>query len=71
MQSQEQLILGPFKAEAKVEKYNPGRTPEDGEPDEVMTVSGWFEAVNGEYVPITDPSRIAQLEETYGNKAEG
>lgn len=49
---------GPYMLSVQIEKYDNDRTPEDGPPDDVLTVSQWFEA-NGE--PVTDPARIAEL----------
>jgi hypothetical protein len=47
------------KVQAKVKKYENGRTPEDGEPDEIVTQEYWL-GLDG--LPITDPARIAQLD---------
>lgn len=60
------------KARAEVAKYNNGRTPSDGPPDEVVVVEGWFSKGGRE---ITDPVIIAELErkvaeEAHANKAE-
>lgn len=52
-------MAGPYKARAAVAKYNDGRTPDDGDPDEVVVVEGWFEADGME---VTDPQRIAEIE---------
>lgn len=44
----------------RLEKWAPGRGPEDGPPDEVVLLGGWVDAVSGE--DVTDPTRIAELE---------
>ncbi len=49
----------PHKIEGQVAKWENGRTPADGPPDEVDTFAGWVEADGTE---ITDPDRIAALE---------
>lgn len=55
---EEQVIMGAQKFEARVAKWENGRTPEDGEPDGYDSASFWME--NGEIV--TDHIRIAELE---------
>lgn len=47
-----------MKGEMRVEKWHPGRTPEDGPPDEVVIAEQWVEAGG----IVTDPARIAELE---------
>jgi hypothetical protein len=50
-----------LKIETQVAKYHGDRTPDDGEPDEVVTEPAiWVDAQTGDV--ITDPERIAQLE---------
>ena len=50
---------GPYRVGIGVAKYNNGRTPDDGEPDEVVFVSQWFER---DGTPIDDEQRIAELD---------
>lgn len=58
MVSRERANLPPYKEATQVAKWENGRTPEDGEPDDIVTVTRWIE--NSEVV--TDPDRIDQLE---------
>ncbi len=51
--------VGAQRHTVAVAKYEGGRTPADGPPDEVVTVSGWLDADGNE---ITDAARIAALE---------
>ncbi len=58
--------VGAQRHTVAVAKYEGGRTPADGEPDETIVVSGWLDADGHE---ITDAARIAALErklEGYG-----
>jgi hypothetical protein len=50
----------PVRIAGRLDKYNNGRTPADGEPDEVEFFYKWFEMDGTE---ITDPLRIAELDE--------
>jgi hypothetical protein len=50
---------GPYRAAFHLAKYNDGRTPADGDPDEVQIVSQWFDP---DGTPIDDDARIAELE---------
>lgn len=50
---------GPYRASFHLAKYSNGRSPEDGEPDEVVFVSQWFEQ---DGMPIDDEQRIADLD---------
>jgi len=49
----------PHKYEDEVRMWRNNRTPEDGEPDEVIRLVHWEEADGTE---VTDPARIAELE---------
>lgn len=60
----EQATFGAHKVELHLAKWENGRTPADGAPDEVIVSSVWYEADGTEAV---DPQRIAQLE----SKAQG
>jgi hypothetical protein len=51
-------ITAPYRIEMKLAKWENHRTPDDGDPDEIITSSAWYEGG----VEITDPVRIAQLE---------
>ncbi len=50
----------PYKVAILLEKYERHRTPADGEPDDVVASAQWHEA---DGTPVTDPARIAELEE--------
>lgn len=50
---------GHSKVVMALRKWENGRTPEDGEPDEVVTSEEWV-GPDGE--PVTDPELIAELE---------
>jgi hypothetical protein len=58
----ETIMSGPYRAGFRLDKYNNDRTPDDGEPDEVIIISKWFEF---DGTPIEDEARIADLEERY------
>jgi hypothetical protein len=47
------------KVTAQVRKWENGRTPADGDPDEVVVTEHWEEA---DGTVITDPARIERLE---------
>ena len=51
--------LGAIKVRAMVRKWEGGRTPADGEPDDVIIREHWEEA---DGTVVTDPARIEQLE---------
>lgn len=55
-------VIGTVKAVAHIAKYNNGRTPADGEPDETVEVTGYFERSGDGLIEITDPERIAAIE---------
>jgi hypothetical protein len=52
------MFARPVRYRAQIEKYGPGRTPDDGDPDEVVTVEQWVDVDGSE---ITDEARIAAL----------
>ena len=51
-------LIGTQRLTAHVAAYRNGRTPADGEPDEVIEVELWREADGTE---VTDPTRIAAI----------
>lgn len=55
--------LGAMRHTIHLAKWEHGRTPADGEPDEVLEHTVWTEA---DGMPITDPARIAALEASLG-----
>jgi hypothetical protein len=60
MQSVMDPVFGlPYREDVMIEKYHNHRTPADGEPDEVVIQSQWYEA---DGTMVTDPVRIAALE---------
>lgn len=49
----------PYKVERHLAKWEHGRTPDDGPPDAVVSAVSWHDP---DGTPITDPTRIADLE---------
>lgn len=60
-------IGAPYKVALLLEKYERHRTPADGEPDEVIASASWHEA---DGASVTDPARIAELEERAATMAK-
>lgn len=56
----DRTYIGAYKMGLVLKKWENGRTPEDGEPDEVIVSDQWYEADGTE---IWDPERIAFLEQ--------
>lgn len=52
------LFVRPVRYRTQVEKWHPGRTPDDGAPDEVVSVEAWVDTDGSE---IDDAERIAEL----------
>ena len=50
--------IGTYRETVHIGKWQPGRTPQDGPPDEEVAVEGFFEP---DGTLITDPQRIAQV----------
>lgn len=59
MTERTETLSGPYRLATKLAKWENGRTPDDGAPDDVLESSTWYEAGGTE---ITDPQRIAVLE---------
>lgn len=53
--------------EATVKKWENHRTPDDGEPDAVVTLGGMWVHFPGQ-TPVTDPAHLAYLEREYGKR---
>ena len=47
-----------IKGNIRIEKWSPGRSPDDGPPDEIVTAEQWVERGG----IVTDPERIVELE---------
>jgi hypothetical protein len=56
---QDATRIGAQRHEMTLAKYHDGRTPEDGDPDEVDTITVWTEP---DGTQITDEARIAALD---------
>lgn len=54
--------VGAIRVRRRLAKWEHGRTPEDGPPDEELDAVFWFDAEGNE---ITDPVRIMRLEATW------
>ncbi len=55
----EQATIGTYKQTVHLAKWEHGRGPDDGPPDEVIESETWHESDGSE---VTDPARIAVLE---------
>jgi hypothetical protein len=60
-------IVGTQKLTAQVEAWHDGRTPDDGDPDEIVSVDVYIEA-NGDV--ITDQTRIELIRAAQANQTE-
>lgn len=64
----QETLSVPYKVQAQVAKWNEGRTEADGDPDEVVDVSIYF----NEYGEVeTDPERIEELEQLFREGLNG
>lgn len=62
MSERTDTIGGPYRLTTLLKKWENGRTPTDGEPDEIMYNPTWYD-IGG--IEITDAERIAALEAAY------
>lgn len=62
---QEQNALGPYRETAMLKKWND--RPQEGEPDEIIQRTWYYEA---DHTEVTDPQRIEEIEQHINRQKE-